>query len=144
MPKSSVIMFQTLPPSFLPANSWSFDSQPTNATHHLLDPSKVDFSPVCWRLLAPRVIFYLFGSLFEPLKWFVWQHFKYLWWSFPQPNQKFQVYLLLCVYCSFLSVRSWMTWKDVNKSMWKKNAKISYILSRYHVRWLHNLSFFCL
>ena len=92
-------------------------------THRL--PHPFDLSTACWRLPVSGTIFHPFVTLFEPLvplknrcAWYgvisihLLKSFKCLWHSFPQPDQKWLVYL-------FFITQIRTTWKrwDVNKNM---------------------------
>ena len=115
MPKSSVIIFQIL--FLFMFNRLAIIQQVSQmiATYQLPYSLDNDFSPAGWRPPASRVIFHLLAPLFEPVVLLknmcvqhaviiihLLKHFKCLWGSFPQWNQKFQVY-------SYLNVHSCMT-----------------------------------
>ena len=82
MPKSSMIIFQTLS-SFM--SSLLVIIQTVN--WQLPYPLDIDSSPTCW--MPPTS-----GVIFEPLvhdsiiSIHLLKHFKCLWWSFPQPDKK--------------------------------------------------------
>ena len=87
------------------------NSQPMITIHHLPYSLDIELNPACWRTSAPRVIFHLLVTLFEPLEPLknVCTTCCYLHTlageSFRQPDQKFQIYLLLDVHrfsCSVL------------------------------------------
>ena len=88
--------------------------------HNLPYLFHIDLSPACWRPPASGITFAFFTSFFEPFEpfknmcaWYVinihfLKHFKCF---FLQQDQKFQLYSLLGVHHSFLSVYSWTTCK---------------------------------
>ena len=130
MPRSLVIIFQTLSFFPYPADFWSF-KQPTNTCHTL--PALPSW---CWPQSCLLMVSHSWSNLSPPhvphknicvqhsvISIHLLKYFKCFWQSFPQLDQKFQVYSLLNVHHSFLSTHSWITWKggSVNKkNLWKK------------------------
>ena len=79
-------------------------------------------SPHCiplWTSCATQNMYVRHSDIFIHM----WKHFKGLWWSLSQSEQKCQLHSFLGVRRSFLTCHSWMTWKRGGlKIMWKKKA----------------------
>ena len=91
----------------------------------------LDLSPTCWRPPAPGIIFHLLHPSLNllhrskthvqnMLSSYTCLSISSVCVSFPQLDQRFQAYSLLCVH-------SWKIWKrgGANKSIWEKRAMIT-------------------